>query len=73
MPQFVTIGVATNLSEDYYNGENLATCYSFRSQIQLDKDEALFDRMSAYKVRQSIIKVLTQEMGLASFWRAHRS
>ena len=52
---------------DYYNGENLATCYSFRSQIQLDKDEALFDRMSAYKVRQSIIKVLTQEMGLASF------
>ena len=40
---------------DYYNGENLATCYDMRGALQSDPDEALFDRMSARKTRESIV------------------
>ena len=40
---------------DYYNGENLATCYDMRAELQANPDEALFDRMSAHKTRQHIV------------------
>lgn len=40
---------------DYYNGENLATCYDMRGAQQSNPDEALFDRMSARKTRESIV------------------
>lgn len=44
---------------DYYNGENLATCFDMRASVQKDPDEILFDRMSADKVRFEIIDSLT--------------
>lgn len=40
---------------DYYNGENLAACYDMRADLQIDPDEALFDRMSARKAREDIV------------------
>ncbi|KII15432.1 TRAFs-binding domain-containing protein [Phaeobacter sp. S60] len=40
---------------DYYNGENLATCYDMRGELQSDPEEALFDRMSARKTRENIV------------------
>lgn len=43
---------------DYYNGENLATCYALRSRTHSDNDEALFDRMSARKVREDTVEEL---------------
>lgn len=44
---------------DYYNGENLATCYDMRAELQTNRDEALFDRMSAQKTRREIVVNLT--------------
>ncbi len=44
---------------DYYNGENLATCYDMRAELQTNPDEALFDRMSAHKTRGDIVANLT--------------
>jgi tetratricopeptide (TPR) repeat protein len=52
---------------DYYNGENLATCYDFRSEIQKAPDEVQYDQMSAKKVRERIIDELTYELEQPSF------
>lgn len=52
---------------DYYNGENLATCYDLRSRTQSDDGEALFDRMSARKVREAIVDDLIDVIGQANF------
>ncbi len=43
---------------DYYNGENLAACYDMRADLQMNPDEALFDRMSAHKTREDIVSNL---------------
>ena len=43
---------------DYYNGENLATCLSYRSRVQTDPAEADYDQKTASKVRESIISEL---------------
>ncbi len=47
------------IRQDYYNGENLAVCYEFRSVTQTDANEALFDRLSAEKTRLALISMLT--------------
>jgi hypothetical protein len=52
---------------DYYNGENLASCYDFRAEIQVDAAEAQYDRMSARKVRLTLLDVLTDVVGSPSF------
>lgn len=43
---------------DYYNGENLAACYDFRSHLHSDHNEAQYDKMSARKVREEILSEL---------------
>jgi tetratricopeptide (TPR) repeat protein len=60
-------GRGFEVSRDYYNGENLATCLDLRASIQTDGDEIKFDRMSALKVRESIIRILEKELLSASF------
>ena len=55
------------LKRDYYNGENLATCFDLRSRTQPDNEEALFDRMSARKVRESIVEQLVKLVRQPSF------
>jgi hypothetical protein len=40
---------------DYYNGENLAACYDMRAPLHQDRDESLYDRLSARKVREEIV------------------
>ncbi|WP_426106618.1 tetratricopeptide repeat-containing protein [Massilia sp. TSP1-1-2] len=55
------------LRRDYYNGENLATCYDFRSGIQSDAAQSMYDSMSATKVRQELIEQLTAAMAAPSF------
>lgn len=52
---------------DYYNGENLAICYDFRSRLHSNPDEAQYDRMSARKVREEIIAELTVALAQPSF------
>ncbi|UYG07160.1 tetratricopeptide repeat-containing protein [Halomonas sp. M4R1S46] len=52
---------------DYYNGENLAACYDFRSSLQTDPDEAKYDRMSARKVREVILTELDEALAQPSF------
>ena len=47
------------IRRDYYNGDNLATCLDFRTKIQTDPSEANYDRMTAAKVRESLIAILT--------------
>lgn len=53
--------------KDYYNGENLATCYMLRSATHTDDDEALYDRMSASKVRTAIISHLSYTIEQSDF------
>lgn len=45
---------------DYYNGENLATCLDYRSEVQADPAECDYDRASARKVRELIVVDLKQ-------------
>ena len=55
------------IRRDYYNGENLATCYDYRVGTQADQDEAQFDRMSARKTRETIITILSELVESLSF------
>ena len=52
---------------DYYNGENLALCFDIRAALQVDLKEKEFDRMSARKVRESIINELKEALKDPSF------
>jgi tetratricopeptide (TPR) repeat protein len=55
------------IRRDYYNGENLAICYDWRAEVQTDPAEALYDRMSARKVREAIVKNLAEVQADSSF------
>jgi tetratricopeptide (TPR) repeat protein len=52
---------------DYYNGENLATCYDLRKSTHSDNNEALYDQMSARKTREEIISGLSDIISSDSF------
>lgn len=54
-------GRGFNLQKDYYNGENYALCLELRSDLLNDKEDAIYDAMTATKVRKDIIKVLESE------------
>jgi len=60
-------GRGFDIRRDYYNGENLATCYSYRAAVQSNSDEALFDRMSARKTREAITAILSELIESPSF------
>jgi hypothetical protein len=55
-------GRGYEVRRDYYNGENLALCYNYRSNEQSDDAERQFDRMSALKVRQSLFQSLSADL-----------
>jgi len=55
------------LRGDYYNGENAATCLEIRSDLQEVEDEALFDRMSALKIREAIVENLLAAIASEDF------
>ena len=55
------------VKRDYYNGENLATCLTLRAPAQQDPAEAQYDRMTARKVRESLIELLTPMIGSPTF------
>ena len=55
------------LRGDYYTGENAATCLEVRSTLQEAEDEALFDRMSARKIREAIIEGLLETVAGEAF------
>lgn len=52
---------------DYYNGENLATCYDFRADAQKEPAEAQYDRMTAGKIRQILTRILDEVIASPSF------
>ena len=52
---------------DYYNGENLATCYDLRSRTQTDQSEAQYDLMSAQKVRVALLEILKEIVASPTF------
>lgn len=60
-------GRGFDIRRDYYNGENLAACYSYRSEVQENGDEALYDRMSARKTRDAIKTLLLELVGSSEF------
>ena len=60
-------GRGFDIRRDYYNGENLATCYDYRRQVQSSEDEALFDQMSARKTREAIVEILSGIVDSDSF------
>lgn len=60
-------GRGYEVRRDYYNGENLALCYEFRQVTHDDPDEALFDRLSAKKVRTSLYDSLSKLIETPSF------
>lgn len=55
------------LKGDYYNAENAATCYEIRSLLQSSSDEALFDQMSARKIRKKTIEKLLEVIEAEDF------
>ncbi|MGC6400336.1 tetratricopeptide repeat-containing protein [Sphingomonas sp. FW199] len=60
-------GRGFEVRRDYYNGENLALCYEFRQALQADPDEALYDRLSARKVRTVLFETLSLLIETPSF------
>jgi len=60
-------GRGFEVTRDYYNGENLAVCYDFRAPLQVDQAEAQYDALSARKVRQATIEILTSLVASPSF------
>lgn len=60
-------GRGFEVRRDYYNGENLALCYDYRAGVQSDPAEAQYDRMSARKVRLTLIELLTEALASPSF------
>ncbi|OYW95770.1 MAG: hypothetical protein B7Z23_02055 [Pseudomonadales bacterium 32-61-5] len=60
-------GRGFEVRRDYYNGENLALCYEFRQEIQADPEEALYDRLSARKVRTTLYDSLSTLIESPSF------
>ncbi|MFF0952168.1 TRAFs-binding domain-containing protein [Rhizobium leguminosarum] len=60
-------GRGFEVRRDYYNGENLATCFDLRAKKQTDPDEQLFDRMSATKTRITLVEILSAMIADPSF------
>ncbi|MER9094369.1 DUF4071 domain-containing protein [Mesorhizobium sp. M0700] len=60
-------GRGFEVRRDYYNGENLATCFDMRAAEQSDPEEVLFDRMSAKKTRISLVEILSSMVAEPSF------
>jgi tetratricopeptide (TPR) repeat protein len=60
-------GRGFEVTRDYYNGENLAVCYDFRSELQIDQAEAQYDALSARKIRSATIDILTNLITSPSF------
>ena len=60
-------GRGFDIRRDYYNGENLALCYDYRTNIQHEENEKLFDKMSAIKTRETIVKNLFELMADSTF------
>jgi tetratricopeptide (TPR) repeat protein len=60
-------GRGFEIRRDYYNGENLALCHDYRSSLQEGSDDSIYDRISAKKVRESIIHILSDLVTSPSF------
>lgn len=60
-------GRGFEVRRDYYNGENLATCLDYRSEVQSDRSESDYDQRTAAKVRASIIVNLKEMIAAESF------
>jgi hypothetical protein len=55
----VHYGQGFNLRKDYYNGDNFALCLDLRAGVQEREEDALYDRLTAKKVRQELVERLT--------------
>lgn len=51
-------GQGFNLQKDYYNGENYALCLDLRSDLPQAKEDAIYDGMTATRVRKEIVEIL---------------
>lgn len=60
-------GRGFEVRRDYYNGENLALCLDLRAAQQAESSEALYDRMTAKKVRGSVHEITKAIMGAETF------
>ena len=60
-------GRGFEVRRDYYNGENLATCFEMRAKIQTDANEMQFDHMSARKIRETLLGILQPIIVAPSF------
>ena len=55
-------GRGFNLKQDYYNGENYATCLVLRAAEQSEVDEKAYDLMTAKKARKDFVRILSEEL-----------
>jgi len=46
------------INQDYYTGENYALCLDLKSEITTDRDERIYLKFSAKKVRKEIIEII---------------
>jgi hypothetical protein len=63
----VHYGQGFNLRKDYYNGDNLALCLDLRAGVQESEEDALYDRLTAKKVRQELVERLTPAFAAADY------
>lgn len=50
------------LNFDFYTGENLAYCYDFKASLISDKEEKIFCKLSAKKIRNDILTNLSKKI-----------
>jgi tetratricopeptide (TPR) repeat protein len=60
-------GRGFEIRRDYYNGENLALCHDLRSQFCEHYDDFIYYRISAKKIREEIVSILSQLISSPSF------
>jgi tetratricopeptide (TPR) repeat protein len=56
-----------DMRKDYYNGENLALCLSYRASKQIADEEQVYDTMRARKVRERLREILQDVLSSDQF------
>ncbi len=55
-------GKGFELRQDFYNGENLALCFDIVASLEVNEDEKIYYRISAKKVREKLISLLSHSL-----------
>ncbi|MBD0848820.1 hypothetical protein AKG38_20380 [Pectobacterium carotovorum subsp. carotovorum] len=63
-------GKGFKIRRDYYNGENYALCLNISSNHEQDQDEKTYYKISAKKVRQEILNILSYLLNEDEYYKS---